>query len=67
MDDFTIRSDEEVQAMDIVQLRKLHKTMFPPERSYAGRGGPRAANAGGDFTFVRSVLGPDSVLSEGVN
>jgi hypothetical protein len=60
-------SDDEVEAMGIVELRKLHQTMFPPERSYAGRGGPRASNAGGDFTFVRSVLGPNSVLSEEVN
>ena len=60
-------SDEEVQEMDIVQLRKLHKTMFPPERAYHGRGGVRASNAGGDFTFVRDVLGPNSVLSEEAN
>lgn len=50
-------SDEEVLAMDIVALRKLHQTMFPEPKSYAGRGGPRSQNVGPSFDFVRPILG----------
>ena len=57
--------DDEVQAMGIVELRKLHKTMFPETHDYSGRGGPRATNAGGNFGFVRPILGGDNaVLNE---
>lgn len=59
-------SDAEVRNMGIVELRKLHKTMFPPKADYSGRGGP-ASNRGSSIDFVRHIMdGPrgKSVLDE---
>jgi hypothetical protein len=55
-------SDAEVQNMDIRELRKVHQALCQ-RADYSLRGGPRASNAGGDFSFVRGIMdGPDSVL-----
>jgi hypothetical protein len=55
-------SDAEVQNMDIRELRKVHQALCQ-RADYSLRGGPRASNVGGDFSFVRGIMdGPDSVL-----
>lgn len=48
-------SEQEIRAMDIVQLRKVHKTAFPQRGTFVGRGGP-AANGGGSFDFVQPIM-----------
>lgn len=50
-------SDEEVRAMDIVMLRKVHGIVCPPRQDYTGRGGPRAGNTSGpSLDFVSSIM-----------
>jgi hypothetical protein len=62
LDDLTYRrdlawSDNELQGMDIVQLRKVHQTAFPNRNAdYSGVGGPSVGNQGGDFSFVSSIM-----------
>lgn len=59
-------TDAEVRNMDIVELRKLHRTMFPPKADYSGRGGP-ASNRGSSIDFVKPIMdGPrgKSVLDQ---
>ena len=47
-------TDDEVKAMDIVMLRKVHKTMFPRRADYSARGGP--ATQGASFDFVQPIM-----------
>lgn len=47
-------SEKEIRAMDIVQLRKVHRAVLPRRTDYSGRGAP-AGNAG-SFDFVGSIM-----------
>jgi hypothetical protein len=48
-------SETEIRAMDIVMLRKVHKTAFPQRADFAGRGGP-AGTGTGSFDFVKGIM-----------
>lgn len=59
-------SENEIRAMGIVELRKIHKTAFPQRVTFGARGGP-AANGSGSFDFVQGIMdGPSgsSVLDK---
>ena len=49
-------SDEEVRAMGINDLRKVHAVLCRPKADYTGRGGPRASNSAATFDFVRGIM-----------
>lgn len=53
-------TENELEAMDIVQLRKVHRSVFN-SRDFSGRGGPRTSATVGDFGWVKSV---DQALME---
>lgn len=48
---------DQIRAMDIVEMRRVHKLAFPARHDYSGRGGPAAANVGGGaFDFVSGIM-----------
>lgn len=50
-------TEDEIKAMSIVELRKVHKALSRKPTDYSLRGGPRTQNSGGNFDFAsRSIL-----------
>lgn len=50
-------SPDEIRAMDIVEMRKVHSLAFPKRTDYSGLGAPSAGNAGmGAFGFVQGIM-----------
>jgi len=47
-------SETEIRGMDIVQLRKVHKTVFPKRADFSGRGVP--ASETGSYDFVHPIM-----------
>lgn len=55
-------STAEIKAMDIVEMRKIHKLACPKRADFSGRGGP-VSNAG-SFDWVEPVLSKKSIRNE---
>jgi hypothetical protein len=49
-------TEGEIKAMDIVQLRKVHKSTFPARRDYSGRGGPTTATNSPDLGWLQPIF-----------
>lgn len=48
---------DEIRAMDVVAMRKVHALAFPKRADYSARGAPAAANVGaGAFDFVQGIM-----------
>lgn len=49
-------TDDEVKAMGINELRKVHAAVCPRANDFTGQGGPRASNLGPSLDFVQPIM-----------